>query len=326
MAVIDVAAGALINAEGKVLLAQRPAGKHMAGYWEFPGGKFEPQETATEALRRELQEELGIAVRACEPLITLSHDYSDRKVRLHIFVVTAWDGVPQSLDKQALNWVPAADLPSWDLLPADAPIATALRLPHFYPISPQFGRAADCWVDVEGWLQELHRKQYSIFQWRQLGEASDDSSLAVQVADWAAAHNIQALLNGSLEEDVLNRAAELGFSGVHLRSQDLTGNVAPMRKVAVDLGLTWLAASCHSAAELKAAKMLALDFVVLGSVRKTGSHPNGLVLGEVAFRRLAEEAGLPVYALGGCAVDDCGYFRSMGAQGVAGIRTFAPQT
>lgn len=321
---IDVAAGALINADGEVLLAQRPAGKHMAGYWEFPGGKFEPNETARDALCRELREELGVEVEAAESLITLSHEYPDRKVRLHIFLVTEWLGIPQSLDKQALHWLLPEQMPAWDLLPADVPIVNALRLPRFYPISPQFaGSDAERWGQAGCWLRQLHTQQVSLFQWRQVPLKHADSHLELRVALWAKAHGMTALLNGCLSDDVLRHAAELGFSGVHLRSKDLQGDVVSIRQAAADLGLKWLAGSCHNRAELAAAKVRGLDFAVLGAVRPTASHRRGSVLGKQHFKELTAVAGLPVYALGGCAVAEYSQFRAMGAQGIAGIRTFA---
>ncbi|NBW90786.1 MAG: (deoxy)nucleoside triphosphate pyrophosphohydrolase, partial [Gammaproteobacteria bacterium] len=99
---IDVAAAALLDGGGRVLIAQRPAGKAHAGRWEFPGGKFEPGESATAALARELREEIGIDIRDAELLCTIEHDYPQRRVRLHLFVVERYVGEPVALDGQAL--------------------------------------------------------------------------------------------------------------------------------------------------------------------------------------------------------------------------------
>jgi 8-oxo-dGTP diphosphatase len=127
---IHVVAGALHDAEGRVLIAQRPRGRHMAGRWEFPGGKLVAGEDPVVGLTRELAEEIGVAVREARPLIRLRHDYPDRRVLLDVWQVTAYDGEPQPLEAQALAWVQPDELPKHDLLEADRAIVTALRLPR----------------------------------------------------------------------------------------------------------------------------------------------------------------------------------------------------
>ncbi len=126
---IHVVAGALTDSADRVLLAQRPEGKHLAGGWEFPGGKLEPGETRYEALVRELKEELGIEVVTARPLIHARHQYPTREILLDVWVVSEYRGEPAGLDGQALRWCARADLPAAKLLPADRPIVTALRLP-----------------------------------------------------------------------------------------------------------------------------------------------------------------------------------------------------
>jgi 8-oxo-dGTP diphosphatase len=127
---IHVVAGAIADAEGRVLIAQRPRGRHMAGRWEFPGGKLAAGEDPYAGLQRELTEELGVTVRKARPLIRLRHEYPDRRVLLDVWEVTSYDGEPQALDAQALAWAHPDELPKHDLLEADRPIVTALRLPR----------------------------------------------------------------------------------------------------------------------------------------------------------------------------------------------------
>jgi 8-oxo-dGTP diphosphatase len=110
-----------------VLIAQRPNGKHMAGGWEFPGGKLDAGEERFAGLVRELREELGVEVHAAEPLIAYEHAYADRRVFLDLWVVTHFSGEPQSLDEQPLRWVTLAELDNVGLLEADAPMIPALR-------------------------------------------------------------------------------------------------------------------------------------------------------------------------------------------------------
>ena len=127
---IHVIVGAIGDAQGRVLIAQRPRGRHMAGRWEFPGGKLAAGEDPLLGLKRELAEELGVEVREARRLIRLRHQYSDRHVLLDVWQVTAYDGEARALDAQALAWVRPDELPKHDLLEADRAIVTALRLPR----------------------------------------------------------------------------------------------------------------------------------------------------------------------------------------------------
>ena len=124
---IHVVAGALFDSSGRVLIAQRPAGKHMEGGWEFPGGKLEPDEDPFTGLQRELREELGIQTLRATPLIAYEHQYAERKVFLDLWLVHEFTGAPQSLDAQALRWVALEELDSVGLLEADQPMIGALK-------------------------------------------------------------------------------------------------------------------------------------------------------------------------------------------------------
>jgi mutator protein MutT len=127
---IHVAAGVLVDRGGRVLIAQRPPGKHLAGAWEFPGGKLEPGERPADGLRRELKEEIGVDIERPRPLMRLRHTYAYGEVLLDIWVVRRYRGEPRSLDGQALRWCRRAELADADLLPADRPIVEALCLPE----------------------------------------------------------------------------------------------------------------------------------------------------------------------------------------------------
>ena len=124
---IHVVAGALFDAAGHVLVAQRPAGKHMAGGWEFPGGKLEPGEDRWSGLQRELLEELGVEALSGVPVIAYDHEYPGRKTHLDLWLVTAFTGQPQSMEGQPLQWLPLAALKDAGLLEADWPMIPALQ-------------------------------------------------------------------------------------------------------------------------------------------------------------------------------------------------------
>src|SRR5690606_40166110 len=114
--------GIIEDAEGRVLVNQRRPGTHMAGYWEFPGGKRSRGEGRREALDRELAEELGIEVQDATPLLELSHTYPEKRVRLDVWVVVRYAGEPRGLEGQPLRWVPVDELLEVGILPAAAPI------------------------------------------------------------------------------------------------------------------------------------------------------------------------------------------------------------
>jgi 8-oxo-dGTP diphosphatase len=123
---LRVVAAVLFDAQRRVLIAQRPPGRHMAGFWEFPGGKIGPGESPERALARELSEELGIELLRCHSLLQLRHDYADRSVALEVFVVDDFRGEPCGREAQALKWVSPAQLRCEELLVADRPVVEAL--------------------------------------------------------------------------------------------------------------------------------------------------------------------------------------------------------
>ena len=125
---LRVVAAALFDVDGRVLIAQRPEGKHMAGWWEFPGGKVARDESDQNALVRELREELGVETRPEAEIMMITHEYPDRTVDLVLWRVSLMDGLPRGLDGQALKWVDCQSLGNERLLPADAPFIDALQL------------------------------------------------------------------------------------------------------------------------------------------------------------------------------------------------------
>ncbi|MBS0248936.1 MAG: 8-oxo-dGTP diphosphatase MutT [Proteobacteria bacterium] len=128
MKVILVAACALVDADGRVLLAQRPQGKSMAGLWEFPGGKVEPGERPEQCLIRELKEELGISVKedCLAPLTFASHAYPDFHLLMPLYVCRRWEGTVTALEEQQLAWVRTNRLRDYEMPPADVPLISHL--------------------------------------------------------------------------------------------------------------------------------------------------------------------------------------------------------
>jgi len=127
---IRVVAAVIYDSLGRVLIAERPAGKSLAGCWEFPGGKVEDGESGAAALRRELLEELGVRAGALRWVLGLKHEYPERHVDLGVWVVDQYTGVPVGLEGQKLRWEAPAALRSVALLPADQPIVEWLERIH----------------------------------------------------------------------------------------------------------------------------------------------------------------------------------------------------
>jgi len=121
-----VAAGILHDAAGRVLISERLCDGPFDGLWEFPGGKIGAGESAVDALKRELTEELGITISSPRPFMKLHHEYPDRSVDLEFFLVSDWQGEPAGLEGQGVRWLAATDLDSDELLPADKPVVEAL--------------------------------------------------------------------------------------------------------------------------------------------------------------------------------------------------------
>lgn len=126
MQTVVVAVGVLIDAEGRVLVSRRAPGADQGGLWEFPGGKVEARESVGDALRRELEEELGVQIEDSEPLMVVEHDYGDKQVRLDVHRVTRWQGEPRGQEGQPLAWQFPTDLSLWPFPAANTSILAGL--------------------------------------------------------------------------------------------------------------------------------------------------------------------------------------------------------
>ena len=310
--IVEVVAGVLQDARGRILLARRTEGRDLAGLWEFPGGKREPGETPEAALTRELHEELGVEVELGAPLISVPQQYPHKRLRLDVHRIASWRGTPKGYEGQALAWVPQPKLASYAMPPADRPVVAALLQPDRYLVTPTPGD------DPATWLQSLQRALDTGIRRVQLRASS-----ACDPSRW------RALVAAAVERcriagaDVLINAdvalAQEFHIGVHLRAAQL--RELPRRPLPDSLPV---AASCHDAEELLRAEALGCDFAVLGPVRATPTHPGANGLGWDVFAALREQVSLPMYAIGGMADDDIIVARAQGGQGIAAIRALWP--
>lgn len=304
---VEVVAGVIRDARGRILLTRRTEGRDLAGQWEFPGGKREPGESAEDALVRELREELGIDVCIGARLIEVPQQYAHKRLRLDVRLIESWQGRARGLEGQALAWVPPHKLVTYDMPPADRPVVAALLQPAHYLVTPEPGEPG-------AWLQSLERSLEAGMKRVQLRAralpASRWQPLARQAVLLCRDADAEVLVNGDAA-----LASELGV-GLHLQAAQLA-QCGDRRPVPVGLPL---AASCHDLADLQRAQALACDFAVLGSVAATASHPGRETLGWDGFSALREHVSLPIYPIGGMTSDDVGTAREHGGQGIAAIR------
>lgn len=304
--VVEVAAAVLQRPDGTFLLAQRPAGKAYAGYWEFPGGKVEPGETARAALERELREELGISVVTAYPWLTRVFTYPHATVQLKFFRVTAWQGEPHPHEGQQFAWQMAREIAVSPLLPANAPIIRALQLPALYGIS----NATE--LGAEEFLQRLQlalERGLRLVQIREKGWSQEAlRDLSRRAVEMVRPYGAIVLLNGDVA-----LAQEVGADGVQLTATQL-------EQSSTRPDVAWCAASCHTLEEIRRAEALGVDFVCLSPVLPTKSHPGAPTLGWERFQEVAAQSSLPVYALGGLTSDSTEEAWQHGAHGIALLR------
>jgi 8-oxo-dGTP diphosphatase len=307
-AFIHVAAAAIVNEKGEVLVSQRKQGTHLEGYWEFPGGKLEQGESPESALSRELKEELGIVPLSSRPLIRTRYHYPGKSVLLDVWKINAYTGDPRGVEGQRIEWRAIEHLDSNDFPPADIPVIRSLLLPSRYLITGQFSDPSDFERRLAGALGRGIR----LVQLRLTHDwlVSNDRSCALEIIRLGAALCKQgsALMMLNVPDEIRTEA----YDGVHLTSKQLSSTAQrPDCRI--------VSASCHSRHELEQAQSIGVDFAVLSPVRKTRSHPDAEPLGWDAFNRLVDDINIPVYALGGMVSDDIEQAWRSGGQGIAAI-------
>lgn len=303
---IHVAAAAIFNEQGQLLLALRGKNQHQGGLWEFPGGKVEPGEAVEQALLRELEEELGVRIdlAATRPLIKVPYHYPDKSVLLDVFLVESFRGEPYGREGQEVRWVAVDQLPQYQFPAANQPIVNALLLPTKIAITPK--------TDITGYADLIANATRAGADWVMLRAKHLDDSALIKLAAELNSQYTNLLLNGSVEQGNRSGVDRLHLSSVRLMSLESRDQFKGR----------WLGASCHDQRQLDKAVALGLDYVTLSPVQYTQSHPDDEPIGWGRFADLANSYPIPVYALGGVGPDDLGICAKSGGQGVAAISAF----
>jgi 8-oxo-dGTP diphosphatase len=323
---LEVAAAVIRRDDDAVLIALRRPDQHQGGLWEFPGGKLRANEAPLPALARELEEELDIRIELdhCRPLARIDHDYPDRRVRLHVSEVFAWTGEPRGCEGQRIAWVAPGELAAYRFPDANLRILQATLLPRICLVTPEPLPGGDA-----EFLRGLRGCLAAGMRLVQLRMRARPSETRVQLVEDAVAvcHSAGArvLLNlaGDDQDDAVSTrsraCSRFNADGFHLPSSFL--QKLPRTPLSRDRDLL-VSAACHNPSELRAAEVLGVDFAFLGTVLPSASHPGVAGLGWTGAGALAQNCGLPLFALGGQHAGTVAPALAAGFHGIAAIRGF----
>lgn len=303
---IHVAVGIIFSPDKKqVLISKRKAHQHLAGLWEFPGGKVEKNEDVRSALKRELYEELGIEVILSSQLTTISHDYPDKNVLLDVWKVNKWSAEPVSKEGQELAWVDIDKLSHYNFPEANKRITQTLLLFPVYLISPQSYESRDDFFQT---IEQCFKAGLKLFQLRLESRTEPEySNLIKELSSLAEKYSVNLVLNGDPSD-----LKKYNINGLHLKAMQLFEySKRPINEDFI------LGASCHNEKELLQAEKLNVNYAFLSPVKKTQSHPDSHPLGWEKFQDISKKVKFPVYALGGMCLKDQKIAQSYNAHGIA---------
>jgi 8-oxo-dGTP diphosphatase len=293
---IKVVAGLIRRADGKILICLRPKHLDQGGLWEFPGGKWEAGESRFDALRRELDEELGIDIRRARPLLRLVHAYPAKTVELDVWEVSQWDRSPSGCEGQKIQWVMPSNLHRYEFPAANKTIISAARLPRFICAMPPLADIEPLFVDqLEAWLSVgargfLIRKQCFADNLGKgmltqigilLGRAG--AVLVVDCTPSEAAASVCALDDSLIE--------------------NFNCDVLPSRV-------------CHTPVELAEQARVGAQLVLIGPVCAASAEPENSFIEWPDVRRLVAETAIPAFAFGGIQPCDVSRAITKGCHGI----------
>ena len=296
--ITEVVAGILINSKNEVLISQRLISQPWPGYWEFPGGKVEPNESLDQCLSRELFEEISIKPISYTEWITREFFQDKRVIRITFFKITRWTGEIQKKEVNDYKWINVENINSWPkkILPKNIYILKALSLPPYYLIT-------NFLEDEKSIKKAINSKDI----WIQFREPLLPIDKLNYFYEFLMKKCASKILINSRHKNLINN------NGIHYTSTDLN-KVKKLDKNIIN------GASVHSLDELKLANKLGFDFVVLSQIKKTLSHPGRDGMGWNKFKEIVNHSDIPVYALGGLSLSDLADAQKNGAVGISSQR------
>ena len=303
-----MAVGILKDSDGKYLLGKRLASQSWAGWWEFPGGKLESNESPSEALNREIFEELGVSINKYRQWITRRVIEKNKITILYFFLITSWTGMVEGREGQELQWVDFKTYNETRVLPPNQIIHNALKndLPDIYAITNFQERSSNNFFQalksqVNDGLRLIQIREKNLMQ-------TELEELIRRIKKILQHTNVRIIINSSLD-----LAYKYKLDGVHLNSKQLY----ELKYFPKDL---LVGVSCHSKKDLGVAEEKKADFAVLGSVKQTLTHPNLEPIGWKKFNKLVDNSNLPIYSIGGMKSNDIPSSFDCGAIGIASQR------
>lgn len=300
----------------KIFITRRKKGKHLEDLWEFPGGKLEPGEPRFHALKRELEEEIGIRVHSALPFQSVFHRYKEKNIFLDVWEVMSYSGRAGGREGQEVSWVSVENLQKYSFPEADIPILNALALPAELLITPDMPEQhEESFVQQFDQLMQSH--SYPLVQFR--SHHLDDKTYAAVSAKLnkiCSEYRSQLIISRPSMKSLRSKLF-VDYEWRHLNSSILQS----LKSRPFDEEIK-MSASCHDKEEIKMADRLGCNFALLSTVRETASHPGRKAKGWFQIKRMIQRSTLPIYTLGGVRRKDLSISRFQGAIGVAGISDF----
>jgi len=307
MKIIKAVVGVLRNENQEIFIAKRRAGQFMAGFWELPGGKIEPNELPEQAIVRELQEELGIQVQHISLHQTMTHAYSDRIVELSIYNINQYQGTAAGIEGQEIAWAAIDALLAYNLLPTMKAFIHSITLPDKYWITPAKNHGSD------DWMLKFNQKLSQGVKLIQLrSKIALDSAMIEEIKSKCRQYDASLLLNTPNKDFSLPDC-----DGYHLTTEEMY-----ILKTRPCPATQLLGISTHSLTEALQAQAFGADFIVISPVQATQTHPDTQPIGWDAAKEVVDKLNIPVYFLGGMQEQDLEKTLQLGAQGIAGVSAF----
>ncbi|WP_122901323.1 NUDIX domain-containing protein [Acinetobacter sp. B51(2017)] len=288
---------AILLQHGQVLVGFREADQHQGNKYEFPGGKVEAGETALEACRREVLEEVGIDIQQWQSFDFIQHEYEDLIVNLHIFHAVVPDALNNEI-QQPWRWYTREQLPELNFPKANQRLIQRLVWPEYLKISADLTDLAECGAE-------------KMLYWRNTLALEQQLSMLAEIS---VEHLPHLIVNIALYQ-ALNSIQQANIGAIHLKQQQMLS----LSKNDLIVGQRYIA-SCHDEVSLKHAEQIGCDAVLLSPVHVTATHPEAQPLGWTKFQHLAQTMHIPVFALGGLSQNDLQEAKNYAAYGIAGQR------